>query len=52
MIGDCHDSVGRKDRCVTGAIYNYTKQLMPEPHDSDLSVIKCKYQLSRFYLAV
>lgn len=24
---DCHDSAGRKDRCVTGAIYNYTMQL-------------------------
>ncbi|CAK7350687.1 unnamed protein product [Dovyalis caffra] len=24
---DCHDSAGRKDRCVTGAIYNYTYQL-------------------------
>ncbi|KAF5200544.1 Endonuclease, partial [Thalictrum thalictroides] len=25
---DCHDTAGRKDRCVTGAIYNYTMQLM------------------------
>lgn len=24
---DCHDSSGRKDRCVTGAIHNYTNQL-------------------------
>ncbi|CAN6457699.1 unnamed protein product [Victoria cruziana] len=24
---DCHDSVGVADRCVAGAIYNYTKQL-------------------------
>ncbi|XP_054803993.1 endonuclease 4-like isoform X1 [Prosopis cineraria] len=24
---DCHDSYGHKDRCVTGAIYNYTMQL-------------------------
>ncbi|KAB5533957.1 hypothetical protein DKX38_017043 [Salix brachista] len=24
---DCHDSSGRKDRCVSGAIYNYTSQL-------------------------
>ncbi|XP_065877653.1 endonuclease 4-like isoform X2 [Euphorbia lathyris] len=24
---DCHDSSGRKDRCVTGAIFNYTNQL-------------------------
>ncbi|KAK9152611.1 hypothetical protein Sjap_000091 [Stephania japonica] len=25
---DCHDTVGRKDRCVTGAIYNYSMQLL------------------------
>lgn len=25
---DCHDSSGHKGRCVTGAIYNYTTQLM------------------------
>nr|KJB57614.1 hypothetical protein B456_009G172200 [Gossypium raimondii] len=25
--GDCHDTAGHKDRCVTGAIFNYTKQL-------------------------
>lgn len=25
---DCLDSSGRKDRCVTGAIYNYTNQLL------------------------
>ncbi|MBA0807851.1 hypothetical protein Gohar_023628, partial [Gossypium harknessii] len=24
---DCHDTAGHKDRCVTGAIFNYTKQL-------------------------
>lgn len=36
---DCHDSVGRKDRCVTGAIYNYTMQLVSGYHDPD-SVIK------------
>ncbi|CAK7350684.1 unnamed protein product [Dovyalis caffra] len=24
---DCHDSAGSQDRCVTGAIYNYTYQL-------------------------
>ncbi|XP_041990683.1 endonuclease 4-like [Salvia splendens] len=33
---DCHDSAGRKDRCVTGAIYNYTEQLMSEHDDSGL----------------
>ncbi|KAF7803531.1 endonuclease 4 [Senna tora] len=27
LIGDCHDPSGHKDRCVTGAIYNYTMQL-------------------------
>ncbi|CAJ2678447.1 unnamed protein product [Trifolium pratense] len=27
LIGDCHDSYGHKDRCVTGAIHNYTMQL-------------------------
>ncbi|KNA06084.1 hypothetical protein SOVF_184390 [Spinacia oleracea] len=30
---DCHDSVGRKSRCVTGAIYNYTQQLMSACHN-------------------
>ncbi|CAO2842700.1 unnamed protein product [Amaranthus hypochondriacus] len=25
---DCHDSAGLKNRCVTGAMYNYTLQLM------------------------
>ncbi|CAI9087577.1 OLC1v1021684C1 [Oldenlandia corymbosa var. corymbosa] len=25
---DCHDNKNRKDRCVTGAIFNYTNQLM------------------------
>lgn len=25
---DCHDTAKRKDRCVTGAIYNYSMQLM------------------------
>ncbi|CAH2078355.1 unnamed protein product [Thlaspi arvense] len=25
---DCHDTHGHKDWCVTGAIFNYTKQLM------------------------
>ncbi|KAH9796782.1 Endonuclease 4 [Citrus sinensis] len=31
---DCHDSVGRKNRCVTGAIYNYTMQLKSGYQDS------------------
>nr|GMD83144.1 endonuclease 4-like [Ipomoea batatas] len=25
---DCHDTKGRKDKCVTAAIYNYTEQLL------------------------
>ncbi|KAL6573939.1 hypothetical protein OROHE_001481 [Orobanche hederae] len=37
---DCHDSYGRKDRCATGAIYNYTMQLMPQRDDTNLSVAK------------
>ncbi|CAI9087571.1 OLC1v1021678C1 [Oldenlandia corymbosa var. corymbosa] len=28
---DCHDSAQLKDRCVTGGIYNYTKQLKLGP---------------------
>ncbi|KAM7500832.1 hypothetical protein LguiA_025246 [Lonicera macranthoides] len=27
---DCHDTGGHKDRCVTGAIYNYTMQLVSD----------------------
>lgn len=44
MPGDCHDTVGRKDRCVTGAINNYTMQLMSERDDLGLSKMKCKHQ--------
>ncbi|KAK3004235.1 hypothetical protein RJ639_020213 [Escallonia herrerae] len=40
---DCHDSSGQKDRCVTGAIYNYTMQLMSGYSDSDS---KMKYNLT------
>ncbi|KAK6932499.1 S1/P1 nuclease [Dillenia turbinata] len=29
---DCHDSYGHKDRCVTGAINNYTMQLLSAGH--------------------
>lgn len=36
---DCHDTVGRKDRCVTGAINNYTMQLMSKHDDSGLDAI-------------
>ncbi|WJZ96321.1 hypothetical protein VitviT2T_015016 [Vitis vinifera] len=31
---DCHDFRGHKDICVTGAIYNYTKQLTSGYHNS------------------
>ncbi|GER27183.1 endonuclease [Striga asiatica] len=37
---DCHDSQKREDRCVTGAIHNYTLQLMPEQDDTNLSAAK------------
>ncbi|KAJ7968482.1 Endonuclease [Quillaja saponaria] len=30
---DCHDTYGHKDRCVTGAIYNYTMQLASSYED-------------------
>ncbi|KAI3676760.1 hypothetical protein L1987_86373 [Smallanthus sonchifolius] len=36
---DCHDSSGVKDRCVTGAIYNYTEQLVTGYNASN-SVVK------------
>ncbi|KAI9121234.1 hypothetical protein K1719_008267 [Acacia pycnantha] len=39
---DCHDSSGIKGRCVTAAIYNYTKQL--RSYEGDDSVLK--YNLS------
>lgn len=41
ILGDCHDSAGHKDMCVTGAIYNYTKQLVSSYQDSN-SRLKCK----------
>ncbi|KAD3336874.1 hypothetical protein E3N88_32393 [Mikania micrantha] len=43
---DCHDSSGVKDRCVTGAIYNYTEQLVTGYNASN-SVVKCKHH--RFF---
>ena len=43
VIGDCHDFRGHKDICVTGAIYNYTKQLTSGYHNSG-SEIRCKHQ--------
>nr|XP_043610324.1 endonuclease 4-like isoform X2 [Erigeron canadensis] len=35
---DCHDSSGVKDRCVTGAIYNYTEQLVTGYNASNSAV--------------
>ncbi|GAB4831282.1 Endonuclease 4 [Ancistrocladus abbreviatus] len=35
---DCHDSAGNKNRCVVGAIYNYTQQL--------ISASEVKYNLT------
>ncbi|XP_052202071.1 endonuclease 4-like [Diospyros lotus] len=40
---DCHDYAGRKDMCVTGAIYNYTMQLMSAYNGSNSEV---KYNLT------
>lgn len=40
---DCHDTAGHKDRCVTGAIYNYTLQLMSGYHDMNSEI---KYNLT------
>lgn len=40
---DCHDSYGHKDRCVTGAIYNYTMQLTSGFNSSDSEI---KYNLT------
>ncbi|XP_051129029.1 endonuclease 4-like [Andrographis paniculata] len=37
---DCHDSSGTKDRCVTGAIYNYTMQLVADGDESVSSAAK------------
>ncbi|GFQ06354.1 endonuclease 4 [Phtheirospermum japonicum] len=37
---DCHDSHGRKGRCVTAAIHNYTMQLMSKRDDTFLSAAK------------
>ncbi|KAJ0082834.1 hypothetical protein Patl1_10855 [Pistacia atlantica] len=44
---DCHDSGGHKDRCVTGAINNYTMQLKSFYQDS---VSEAKYNLTEALL--
>lgn len=49
LTGDCHDSVERKDRCVTGAIYNYTTQLISGYLDS-ISVAKRKLSINGYYI--
>ena len=41
-IGDCHDSARNKDRCVAGAIFNYTNQLTSYYQNSN-SEINCKH---------
>ncbi|KAL5579336.1 hypothetical protein UlMin_011778 [Ulmus minor] len=43
---DCHDSAGRKDRCVTGAINNYTMQLSTYQD----SLLESKYNLTEALL--
>ncbi|POO03671.1 S1/P1 nuclease [Trema orientale] len=43
---DCHDTAGNKDRCVTGAIYNYTKQLSGYQDP----IVKSKYNLTEALL--
>ncbi|KAL0010963.1 hypothetical protein SO802_006071, partial [Lithocarpus litseifolius] len=35
---DCHDSAGHKNRCVTGAIYNYTMQLASAYQNNNLKL--------------
>ncbi|KAI4299308.1 hypothetical protein L6164_032777 [Bauhinia variegata] len=44
---DCHDSYGHKDRCVTGAIYNYTMQLKSAYADTKSEL---KYNLTEALL--
>lgn len=44
-VGDCHDSAGHKNRCVTGAIYNYTMQLASAYQNTNLK-LHCKHSIS------
>lgn len=44
---DCHDTAGHKDVCVTGAIYNYTNQLVSTYYDPSSEV---KYNLTEALL--
>ncbi|MFQ6639319.1 hypothetical protein Gotur_015969 [Gossypium turneri] len=45
LIGDCHDTAGHKDRCVTGAIFNYTKQLF-SAYQGYSPQLSCKFVIS------
>lgn len=40
--GDCHDARKHQDRCVTGAILNYTMQLMSASENSQ-SIVHCEW---------
>ncbi|CAM8934129.1 hypothetical protein QQ045_012578 [Rhodiola kirilowii] len=44
---DCHDPAGHKDVCVTGAIFNYTKQLADTYYDTSPEI---KYNLTEALL--
>lgn len=39
--GDCHDTHKHQDRCVTGAIFNYTMQLMSASENSH-TIVHCE----------
>lgn len=39
--GDCHDTHKHQDRCVTGAIFNYTMQLMSASKNSQ-TIVHCE----------
>ncbi|MBA0866530.1 hypothetical protein Goshw_021926, partial [Gossypium schwendimanii] len=45
LIGDCHDTAGHKDHCVTGAIFNYTKQLF-SAYQGYSPQLSCKFVIS------
>lgn len=46
LVGDCHNSAGQKNMCVTGAINNYTMQLMSADKDFNTES-KCKFPILR-----
>ncbi|KAF7143218.1 hypothetical protein RHSIM_Rhsim05G0153800 [Rhododendron simsii] len=43
LMGDCHNSAGQKNMCVSGAINNYTMQLLSAYEDSNT---ESKYKFS------